>query len=115
MWEAGRAGERGYFGKLILLDSDRFSEVARFIDVAASCYTDVVCEELDWDGCEDGLGGLVGFWDEDEVVDEVDWEIAVCGSDAYEGAFAGFDFLDVGEGFLEDLALGGEEYTWAFW
>lgn len=57
----------------------------------------------------------MGFWDEDEVVDEVDGKVAISGSYADEWAVAGFNFLDIGEGFLENLALRGEEDAGAFW
>ena len=91
-----------------LFDGDGFGEVAGLVDVAVFVDGDVVGEELEGDGGEDGGEGFGDAGDGDDVVgDGVDGGVAF-GDDGDDFALAGFDFLDVGDGFFVDAVGGGD-------
>jgi len=54
-----------------LLHRDAFGEVSWFIDVAAAGGGDVVGEELEGDGGQEGVNRLEGFGDVDDIVGDL--------------------------------------------
>ena len=74
------------------------------VDVAASADGDVVGEELEGDGFEEGEEELGGGGDVDGVFDELGDGGVALGGDGDDAAGAGGDLLDVAQGFfvLED-------------
>ena len=51
----------------------------------------------------------MAFRHADDFVDEIIGEFAVCGGDADDGSFAGFDLLNIGEALFEDFTGSGKE------
>lgn len=93
-----------------LFYGDGLGEVAGFVDIAAAFNSDVIGEELHGDGGESCLIDFVGFGNLDNGVNKAIGEVLSGIGEGDDGAFARFDFLDIGEGFLENFTFEGDGY-----
>ena len=85
-----------------------------FVDIASTFQGNIVAEELDGDGVEDGLNGLVGIGYRDDIVRQIRGEIRAFRGDGDDLTFPGADFLEVGQGLLVHLIVIDEEKARAF-
>ena len=92
-----------------LLHRDAFGQVSGLVYVAAAVYGDVVGEQLQGDGGEDGGEGLGAVGDVDDFVAVLGDGGVALGSDGKDDAVARADFLDVGDDFFVGGAAGRDE------
>lgn len=75
----------------------------------------MVGEELEGDDGEDGDDEFRGGWNEKNVVGDAGEGLVAFRADGDDGAFPGFDFLDIAEVFFKDGILRGDEDGWGVW
>src|ERR1700688_993379 len=78
------------------LNRHTFGEIARFVDVATERDGEMVGEKLERDDSENGHQAVWDVWQRDNFVrDSLELLRTVATGEHDEGAFAGFDLLDV--------------------